>query len=236
MEAAAHLRFVDIVMMFFITMGPMRILLPFGLETRQEDTAFRLRLALRVTGIATAIVVTVALLGPFIMERWGVSTVAIAMTGALVLFFQAFRQIGEQPVPAQVKAPEKPASSPQSMTTRAFALAVPGVVSPAAIAFIVSIRSVHTAEWIRFIPAVIGVLLLLMLLNLAFMLAARWILRFVRVRVLFIVRWIFALFQAFLALQIILQSLHKLSVIKVCGSVNQRARAFGPFSLDCRKK
>src|SRR5262252_8390846 len=87
----------DIGILFFLTLGPLKAILPFARVTRGTEPAFQRTVAWRAVVIATAIVLVVALLGPFVLTNWHVSPPAISITASIILFSQALRIIMQTP-------------------------------------------------------------------------------------------------------------------------------------------
>src|SRR5215469_5839634 len=95
-----ELSYGDIGILFFLTLGPLKAILPFVRVTRETEPAFRRSVAWQAIAIATAIVLVVALLGPFVLTNWHVSPPAIIITGGIILFYQALRIIMQMPAGA----------------------------------------------------------------------------------------------------------------------------------------
>ena len=100
-----ELSYGDIGILFFLTLGPLKAILPFARVTRGTEPAFRQAVAWRATAIATAIVLVVALLGPFVLTNWHVSPPAIIITGGIILFYQALRIVSQMPTAAAHRQP-----------------------------------------------------------------------------------------------------------------------------------
>jgi small neutral amino acid transporter SnatA (MarC family) len=92
-----ELSYGDIGILFFLTLGPLKAILPFARVTRGSEPAFRRAVAWRAVAIATAIILGVAFFGPFILPNWHVSSPAIAITCGIILFYQALRIIMQTP-------------------------------------------------------------------------------------------------------------------------------------------
>jgi multiple antibiotic resistance protein len=92
-----ELSFGDIFILFFLTLGPLKAILPSARVTRGTEPAFQRTVAWRAVAIATVIVLAVALLGPLLLTRWHVSAPAISITGSVILFSQALRIIMQTP-------------------------------------------------------------------------------------------------------------------------------------------
>src|SRR6516165_5827775 len=99
-----ELSYGDIGILFFLTLGPLKAILPFARVTRGTDLAFRRTVARRAVTIATVIVLSVALFGPFVLTNWHVSPPAISITASIILFYQALRIIMQTPSSAPATA------------------------------------------------------------------------------------------------------------------------------------
>ena len=113
----------EIGILFFLTLGPLKALLPFARVTRGTEPAFQRAVAWRAVAIATAIVLGVALLGPFVLANWHVSPPAIAITCGIILFYQALRIIMQMPAGAPGPAGGATSPSPPSPAIAIFPIA-----------------------------------------------------------------------------------------------------------------
>ena len=109
-----ELSFGDIGILFFLTLGPLKAILPFARMTRGTELAFQRRVAWQAVAIATVIVLSVALLGPLVLTRWYVSAPAISITGSIILFAQALRIIMQTPAGMRGSAAQQADPSPPS--------------------------------------------------------------------------------------------------------------------------
>ena len=113
-----ELSYGDIGILFFLTLGPLKAILPFARVTRGTEPAFQRTVAWRSTAIATAIVLAVALLGPLVLTNWHVSPPAIIITCGIILFYQALRIIMQTPAAVPASADRETTPSPPSTTRR----------------------------------------------------------------------------------------------------------------------
>ena len=190
-----------IVTIFFITLGPVKLIIPFAQLTAKADPAVTRSIALRSFMISTITVVIVAVTGAILFEKWQVSSGALHLTGGLV--FLVFALYGMHRV---FRSPEK-AGAPDN-PTRALAvtpLTVPQTVTPPGIAALV----VFTGDMVMTGKLVV-VLLVIMVLNLIHMIAARWILNVIGVAAVQIAGWVLAVLQAALSIQIMIWGLQLL--------------------------
>ena len=101
---AFQFSYVDIAILFFLTLGPLKAILPFARATRGYDRGFRRTVAQRAVVIATIIVLAVAVIGPFVLTNWHVSVPAIVITCGIILFYQALRITTQTPAGPAVPA------------------------------------------------------------------------------------------------------------------------------------
>jgi multiple antibiotic resistance protein len=206
-----ELSYADIAILFFLTLGPLKAILPFARVTRGTEPAFRRTMAWRSTAIATAIVLGVALLGLFILPNWHVSPPAIAITCGIILFYQALRIIMQTPaVPGPVDRETSP--SPLSPAIAVFPLAIPAIVTAPGIAAIAAIIVINRHDLVHE-AIVVALLLAVMVLNLITLWNTETILKRGLAGVLPVVGWVLAVLQASLAVQMVIASLRALGVL-----------------------
>jgi multiple antibiotic resistance protein len=206
-----ELSFGDIGILFFLTLGPLKAILPFARVTRGTEPAFRRSVAWQSVVIATAIVLVVAIFGPFVLINWHVSPPAIIITGGIVLFYQALRIIMQ--TPAAVSAPaDRETTSPPSPAIAVFPVAIPAIVTAPGIAAIATIGVINRHDLVHE-TIVVSMLLGVMVLNLLTLLNAETILKHGLAGVLPVVGWVLAVLQAALAVQMVIYSLRVLEVL-----------------------
>src|SRR5437762_2612756 len=144
-----ELSYGDIGILFFLTLGPLKAILPFARMTRETEPAFQRTVAWQATAIATAIVVVVALSGPLVLTNWHVSPPAIIITGSIILFYQALRIITQ--TPAAVSAPAGAETSPSgpSPAIAVFPIAIPALVTAPVIAAIATVVVINKHDLVQ---------------------------------------------------------------------------------------
>ena len=207
----------DIGILFFLTLGPLKAILPFARVTRGTEPAFQRTVAWRAVVIATAIVLVVALLGPFVLTNWHVSPPAISITGSIILFSQALRIIMQTPSGARGSGGRQTGPSPPSRAIAVFPLAIPAIVTAPGIAAIAVIIVLYKHDLVHN-AIVIALLLGVMALNLLTLWNTETILKHGLAGVLPVVGWVLAVLQASLAVQIMMHSLRVLEVLRWPGS------------------
>jgi multiple antibiotic resistance protein len=203
------LKLSSIFILFFITLGPIKTLVPFVQLTSDADTAFCRMVALRASLTSTAIVVSVAVFGPLILINWGVSFDAVALTGGIILFLLPLQIIMPSPKLAEQGRAEPEKLSTSTLISR---LVIPTIVTPPGIAAILALAVLSVGN-LQLWLTIIVLLLLVMLLNLLIMLSARKLVAFLTVAGLHVIGWIFAVLQASIGIQVIINSLRRLKAL-----------------------
>jgi len=207
-----ELSYQDIAILFFLTLGPLKAILPFARITRGTEPAFRRGVAWRATAIATAIVLAVALLGPILLANWHVSSPAVTITGSIILFYQALRIVMQTPAAMRGPPEGQTGQPPPTPAIAVFPIAIPAIVTAPGIAA-VAVTIVLVRHDIVHDLVVLAVLLGMMLLNLLTLLHVETILKAAIAGVLPVVGWVLAVLQASLAVQIMIYSLRVLGVL-----------------------
>jgi multiple antibiotic resistance protein len=205
-----QLSYGDIFILFFLTLGPLKAILPFARVTRGTEPAFQRRIAWQATAIATVIVLVVALVAPFVLTNWHVSPAAIIITGGIILFHQALTLVTQAPAAASAHPEASP--SPPSPAVAVFPIAMPALVTAPGIAAIATIAVIGRHDLARQ-AVIIAVLLVVMALNLLTLWNNEAILKRGFAAVLPVIGWVLAVLQAALAVQMVIYSLRVLEVL-----------------------
>jgi len=199
----------EIFTIFFITLGPLKILGPFVQRTHGLDDATVRQIAVRAFLIATISAIAGGFLGAALLANWRISIGAMIIAGGIVFLLVGLRQLLEQyePHAPDANIPALPASP----TSAALKLLFPIVLTPFGIAAVIVLLALSTESGRTAI--IIGIVVVVMLLNLIAMLFARKILVGVTIIVLQILGAVLGILQAGLAVQIILRGLRDLKII-----------------------
>ena len=155
----------DIFILFFLTLGPLKAILPFARVTHGTDLAFQRKMAWRSTAIATVIALAVALLAPLVLGNWHVSRPAISIALGIILFAQALRIVMQTPAVAPGSAEQQAGPSLPSPAIAVFPLAIPAILTAPGIAAIAVIVIFYKHD-LAHEAVVIAILLGVMVLNL----------------------------------------------------------------------
>jgi multiple antibiotic resistance protein len=205
------LKLSSIFLLLFITLGPIKTIVPFVQLTAGSEPATLRTAAVRATLAATVVVILLFVLGEIVLEKWGVSLPAVALTGGIILFLLSL-QVMLKPPESQV--PRGEASEVLSSSMLMSRLVIPTIVTPPGIVSILAL-SVLSESNSRLWLQVMVLLALIMLMNLLTMLNARRLLAFLTAAGLRVIGWVFAVFQASLGTQVIINSLRRLGALPI---------------------
>jgi len=197
--------------LLFLMLGPFKIVGPFWKITQGADPAFVRRLALLATAFSSIALLLAAFIGERALDNFGVSLPMLALAGGIILFLNALQTTLQQfSVPTAEPAPAG-SHAPQAIPRLALSpLAFPTIVTPYGIAALVVFLALSPDVADRL--QVAGVVLAIMLLNLAVMLLTRHIVRVLLV-VLTILGAVLGVVQVALGLQIMFKALTTLGVL-----------------------
>jgi multiple antibiotic resistance protein len=207
--------YADIAVLFFLTLGPLKAILPFARATRGTERQFRRAVARRAVAVGTVVVVAVALLGPFVLTNWHVSLPALLITCGIIIFYQALRIIMQTPASASGAGVggQQPSPSRPSSAIAVFPIAIPAIVTAPGIAAIAAVVLLNRHDLVHQ-AVVVGLLLLMMVLDLVTLWNAEAFLRHDLAGVLVVIGWVLAVLQASLAVQMVIYSLRVLEVLR----------------------
>jgi len=201
------LEFGEIFILFFVTLGPLKLLGPFCQETRDLTPGALRGIAFRVFGVGLAAVVIGGYLGTALATKWHISIPAIELTAGLILFLVAIRLV----LAAYEPLPAPPPPLPAAPMAAALRLTFPLVVTPYGIAALIALLTWTTD--VHEDLAIYAVLVIVMVLNLLAMLYVREIMRGVLLLVLQVFGAVLGVLQVGLAVQIIIRGLRHLGVL-----------------------
>jgi multiple antibiotic resistance protein len=212
MGSISHVSIPDALIIFFLTLGPLKAISPFAQWTRGTDPRFRRAVARRATAIATIVVLAVALLGDLVLENWHVSVAAVVITGSIILFCQALQMIMQPLAAASSPTPQDAGQSPPTLEIASFPLAIPTLVTAPGIAAIAAFMAIAGSDWTQR-GIVFAALLVIMGLNLVALLNIEVILKYGSPLVQRLFGWVMAVLQAALAAQYIINGLVRLGAL-----------------------
>jgi len=198
----------EIFTIFFVTLGPLKVLGPFAQRTKELDDAMVRQIAWRAFLVATIAIVAGAFIGRSLAENWKISLPAMLLTAGVIFFLVAIRQLLEQYEPVHAAAAAPLPASPMAAALR---IIFPTVITPYGVAAVIALLA--SAANFQRVELIIGLLVAVMVLNLIAMLMARRVMSGVTVVTLQLLGAILGVLQVGLAIQIILGGLQHLGVI-----------------------
>jgi len=190
----------NLFIIFFVTLGPLKIIPVFVKLTQNANRTLRRQLAFLSTGISTIVILLVVLIGRNLLRVWTIQLSALMIAGGILLSIVALRLILAQynSKVQQTEPPENP-----NINIAIAPLAFPTILPPFGIAIALTLMII--AVELGFRPVlVIALLILVMGLNLVCMLAARPILKFIRPVTLRILGYTLSVMQFALGIQFVL--------------------------------
>jgi multiple antibiotic resistance protein len=201
----------EIFTIFFVTLGPLKILGPFVQHTRELDAAEMRKVALIAFVMATAAVVLGSLLGRVLLAKWTVSVGALTIAAGLIFLLVALKQLLEEYQPAN-PAPAPANAQRAAPPAVALQLLFPIVLTPYGIAAVIALLAASPDT--QRTETIIGLVVAVMVLNLIGMLLARYILVGYTMVVLRVLGAVLAVLQAGLAVQFVLKGLESLGILR----------------------
>jgi multiple antibiotic resistance protein len=195
---------------FFMLLGPLKLIPSFAGLTRSADVPFKRSVAIRGVLIASALCVFVALAGGILLGKYRISIDALRIAGGLVLLIAALLGI------FQKAQPSSPGSgTPTAVQLAASPVAVPGIVTPAGVAAVL-IFMMLAPQYPGMTQAVAICLAIVMVLDFLVMYFIDRVMRTPGLAiVLTVLGSVLVFVQVGLAIQMILNALMSLGVIKV---------------------
>ena len=200
----------EIFTLFFVTLGPLKILGPFASQTRGLEPVALRGLALRVFVLSLAALAMGGLIGRHLVHAWHVSTPALLIATGIIFFLVALRVVLEQYEPPHDAAPPPLPAKPLAAALR---LTSPTVVTPYGVAALIVLLAA-TGDAVRE-EMIWGILLGVMVLNLLAMLFAHVVMQGAVLLALRLLGAVLAVMQVALAVQIVLQAFGDLGVVPV---------------------
>jgi multiple antibiotic resistance protein len=194
--------------LFFVTLGPIKLLGPFVRATASLTEAELRALSLRAAGMAAVIAIVGGFVGRALLGSWGIPIDVLRLTAGLILFVVAFQLVlmPYDAPPASTSASSEPPTASK--------LVFPMVLTPYGIAAVIALLALSKGT--RRTGLIVGLLLAVMVLNLLAMAFARPVLRAIGpgLQALGVV---LSVLQLALALQIMLAALRGLAILQPGG-------------------
>jgi multiple antibiotic resistance protein len=195
----------QVFVLFFVMLGPIKIIVPFALMMGDAEEQSCRKLAVHAFAIASVTTLVAAAAGRAILENWHVSLGALLIAGGVILFLVALRLVLQQYADAPLTPPDLPLSG------AAIRLAFPTIVTPYGIATVIILLSISPDSF--YVMGITAALIGVMVLNLLAMLYARKILKAIGIMPLQIVGSVLSVLQVALGVQMILGGLRIIGLL-----------------------
>ena len=194
--------------MFFLALGPIKIIPAFGRLTQQAPLKLKREIALKSALLATAIVITLTLVGRGILSKYGISQNAVQIGGGVILLLSALNVIFPSVQPAH------PQQTKPSTNQLIINIATPIIIPPFGTAIILLFTMVAPqVAGMDFV--IIKSLITIMVLNFLAMCFAEQIMKLPGfMQILQILGSVLTFIQVALAVELILDSLTRLGLLK----------------------
>jgi multiple antibiotic resistance protein len=198
----------EIFTLFFVTLGPLKVIGPFAQQTHGLAPAAVRGIAIRAFALSVIAVAMGGLLGRALVFSWQISMPALLISTGVIFFLVALQVVLEQYEP-----PREVAAStlPREPMAAALKVTFPTVVTPYGIATLIALLAA-TGEAISH-PLIWGILFGVMMLNLLAMLFAHAVMHGAFVLGMRLLGAVLGVLQVAMAVQIVLLALRKLDVL-----------------------
>ena len=196
----------DIFVILFITMGPLKPAIVFITLTARADAGFRRKVALKTVITATAVAILFALAGEFLLSAFHVSIPALKIAGGLILLLYALEMV--------IGGDKKNESDDTELSPNiaVYPLAMPLMATPQALVAITTFTAADPD--IKEMIMIVGLILVLMVFNFFFLVGAHKILKAIGPAALKVVAVVVGLLLSALAIQLVIWGLTDLGVLE----------------------
>ena len=207
-DAISLLGLGQIFTLFFVTLGPLKILGPFAQLTHEADETMVRKIARRAFVLAVIAAVVGGFLGRALIQSWSIPAPAVLLAGGLIFVLVGLNLVLEQYHPAHPAPPPLPSD----LMAAAMRATFPLVVTPYGIAALIVVLS-NSHDTGRE-AAILAILLGVMLLNLIAMLFARKVMGGITLMALQILGAVLGVLQIALAVEMILRALREMNLVQ----------------------
>jgi multiple antibiotic resistance protein len=187
---------------FFVTLGPLKIIPPFFFATHGMTRNEKLGIAVKSTLLSAIILVATAFVALSLLTNWRVSREPLLVAGGLLLLVGSLRMLNHG-VTTTPPAPEPEHAGAPKTSPLISPITIPATITPWGLVALILFTSV--AEDQHRLAGVFIVLGIVLVLNLVAMLLSGPFMRFVGVPALGVIGWIFAILQAALGMTFLLR-------------------------------
>jgi multiple antibiotic resistance protein len=196
---------------FFLTLGPLKVIPIFNRLCYKTEPNFAKKLALKATIISSIILFAVAIIGKGILAKWDVSTAALFVAGGLLILMASLQMLSNFSLPKPLSPETEPYTEENIPAIAINPLTIPAIITPYGIVAILVATSQAEGDIKRQI-SIFALLLWIILLNWLGMIFAKVIVQKVNIITLVIVGWVFAVLQAGLAVDLMIEGIKRAKI------------------------
>lgn len=196
-----------VLIIFFVTLGPIKVIPAYAQLTSQLSESDRRGLAIKATLLATAVGFLILFLGDKLRQNWQIGSADLLLTGGVLLLIGALEAVKN----AQHAPP--PGAPPTSVKGLALSPGTfPIIITPYGIVALLLFAAV-ASDTQTFLIGVFGIFLGMMVADCLAMIFARQLLGFIRIGTLMAFGWLVAVLQAALAIHAFMSGLQQYGVV-----------------------
>ena len=167
--------FVSAFVTFFVVIDPPGCAPIFAGLTRDHPPAHRRAMAVRSVAVATFILLFFAVLGEGLLKALGISLAAFRIAGGIILFQIALEMVFEKRTARRETRAQEVSADPQHDDISVFPMGIPMIAGPGSIASVMLMMA--RTDGLDRSLVVLAALAAILLLTLAALLAAGWLMR-----------------------------------------------------------
>jgi multiple antibiotic resistance protein len=195
--------------LFFVTLGPVKILGPFAARTEHLDPGARRAISMRVFWLGLVVVLAGGWVGRTLAMNWDLSHPALLIATGIIFFVVALNLVMEQYEPPH---PAATAPLPEKPMAAALQLTFPLVVTPYGVAGVVAVLSANRDP--GQLELIFAIATGIMVLNLLAMLSAQAVMRGSFAMGLRVFGAILGVLQVAMAVEIVIRGLQELEIVR----------------------
>jgi len=195
----------DIIMILFVTIGPIKAAIALGTFTAGADSALRRAIALRAVLVATIVSIVFVVFGEVLLQIFHVSLPALKLAGGLILTIFAIGMIFSD---HEKQGSELPAPT---LALAVYPIAVPMLATPQGLVAIVALTA--AAKDLGQVLVIGVIVLAIMAFNAVVLVMADKVIKFLGPAVLQVVAKVFGVLLTALAMQLFILGLQDLGLI-----------------------
>ena len=200
--------FAYIFVIFFLTLGHLKVIPIFNRLCYKASPSFAKKLALKATILSSIIIFTVAIVGKGILSKWQVSTAALFVAGGLLILIASLQMLSNFTLPKPLPPDTEAYTEEQIPALVINPLTIPAIITPYGIVAILVSTSQSEGDIKRQLT-IFGLLFVIIILNWVGMTFAKLIVHKVNIITLLIIGWVFAVLQAGLAIDLMIEGVKR---------------------------